>query len=105
MTYRDTTITLNKLKFEEQQLIVALEDYTFTRSSDDRFSDEVMSKDLKQLRHDADSLSVVLQNCRKLSKRDFFPDRNDLSLSAGYRKSNGFRRMAGYRFAICDGCG
>ncbi len=71
MTYRDTTITLNKLKFEEQQLIVALEDYTFTRSTDDRFSDEVMSKDLKQLRHDSDSLSIVFDQLQQTQQKRF----------------------------------
>jgi|LSQX01.2.fsa_nt_gb lipopolysaccharide export system permease protein len=71
MTYRDTTITLNKLKFEEQQLIVALEDYTFTRSTDDRFGDEVMSKDLKQLRHDRDSLSIVFDQLQQTQQNRF----------------------------------
>ncbi len=72
MTYRDTNITLNKLKFEEQQLIVALEDYTFTRSTDDRFGDEVMSKDLKQLRYDRDSLSTVFNTLQETQQRRFF---------------------------------
>jgi lipopolysaccharide export system permease protein len=71
MTYRDTSITLNKLRFEEQQLIVALEDYTFTRSSDDRFGDEVMSKDLKQLRHDWDSLSIVFEQLQETQRNRF----------------------------------
>ena len=71
MTYRDTSITLSKLQFEEQQLIVALEDYTFTRSTDDRFSDEVMSKDLKQLRHDWDSISVVFAELQETQQNRF----------------------------------
>lgn len=66
MTYRDTSIELQRLKFDQQQLIVPLENYTFSRTDDDRFSDEVMSKDLQALRHDRDSLSTVFDTLRGL---------------------------------------
>lgn len=59
MAYRDTSIELNRLKFDNQHLIIPLENYSFTRSDDDRFGDEVMARNLKGLRADRDSLSAV----------------------------------------------
>ena len=56
MTYRDTTLKLNRIGFNEQQLIVNLDNYTFARSDEDSFGDEVMSKGLSALQHDVDSL-------------------------------------------------
>lgn len=57
MTYRDTSLSLNRVEFDEQQMIISLENYTFSRSENDKFSDAVMSRDIKGLRHDKDSLS------------------------------------------------
>ena len=60
LSYRDTTLTLNRLKFDEQQLIIALENYQFTRSEQDRFGDEVKSRSLAGLQSDRDSLGREL---------------------------------------------
>jgi len=56
MNYRDTTAELSRVSFDRQVVIISLEDYTFSRSSEDQFGNEVMSKNLKRLRHDRDSL-------------------------------------------------
>ena len=64
MTYRDTTLDLNRLDFKEQELIICLDNYTFTRSDDDRFSDEVMAKGLKALSHDRDSIAQKFDSLR-----------------------------------------
>jgi len=72
MNYRDTSAELSKVTFDRQLVIISLADYTFTRSEDERFGSEVMSKDLAQLRHDRDSLSaefdsvLVMQQTRIL---------------------------------------
>jgi len=58
MAYRDTSIELNRLKFDKQRLIIPLENYSFTRSDDDRFGDEVMARNLTGLRMDRDSLTA-----------------------------------------------
>ena len=60
LTYRDTTLELNRLKFDEQQLIIALDNYQFTRSEGDRFGDEVKSRGLDGLEHDRDSVGREL---------------------------------------------
>jgi len=71
MSYRDTVLELNTLKFEHQQLIVSLDNYTFSRSEEDNFGDEVMSKGLKALQHDVDSLSSRIDSIR-ISQQDRF---------------------------------
>ena len=68
MTYRDTTLDLNRLRFKEQELIICLDNYTFTRSDDDRFSDEVMAKGLRALSHDRDSISHKYDSLRYLQQ-------------------------------------
>ena len=60
LAYRDTTLTLNRLRFDEQQLIIALDNYQFTRSESDRFGDEVKSRSLDGLRSDRDSVGREL---------------------------------------------
>ena len=60
LAYRDTTLTLNRLNFDEQKLIIALDNYQFTRSEGDRFGDEVKSRGLSGLRQDRDSVGREL---------------------------------------------
>ena len=71
MAFRDTTLELNKLKFKEQQLIVNLDNYTFSRSEGDSFGDEVMSKGLHALQHDVDSLTHKIDSVRRLQNGRF----------------------------------
>lgn len=70
MGYRDTTLELNRLKFKEQQLIVNLDNYTFSRSEEDEFGDEVMSKGLAALQHDCDSLNHKIDSVKQLQTED-----------------------------------
>lgn len=56
MSYRDTTLELNRLRFDEQQLIISLDNYQFQRS-EDTFGDELKSLGLVRLRAERDSLS------------------------------------------------
>jgi len=74
INYRDTTAELSRLEFEHQTVIISLDNYSFTRSEDTRFGNEVMSKDLSRLRHDRDSLAsefdsllIVQQNRLRIS--------------------------------------
>ena len=59
MNYRDTTVNLVRSRFEEQQLIIPLENYTFERS-EDSYGDEIKSLGLKRLHNDRDSLSRLI---------------------------------------------
>ncbi|MBR6423956.1 MAG: methionyl-tRNA formyltransferase [Bacteroidales bacterium] len=62
LSYRDTTLTLNRLNFDEQQLIIVLDNYQFTRSNEDRFGDEVKSRSLSGLKMDRDSIDRALDS-------------------------------------------
>lgn len=55
--YKDTSLTLQKIDFSRQDVIIPLENYAFKKSDDARYGNEVMAKGLKQLRIDRDSLS------------------------------------------------
>ena len=68
---RDTTLEQNIITFDEQQMIVSRDDYSFERSDDERFGNEIMAKDLKTLTHDIDSLSTEYAELRPASARRF----------------------------------
>ncbi|MBR5856584.1 MAG: LptF/LptG family permease [Bacteroidales bacterium] len=57
--YRDTSLSLQKIDFSSQEVIIPLENYAFQKSDDARYGNEVMAKDLKQLAIDRDSLKKV----------------------------------------------
>ena len=57
MTFRDTSLELNRLRFREQQLIIPLDNYRFERSNSDVYADAIKSLGLKRLRNDRDSIS------------------------------------------------
>jgi lipopolysaccharide export system permease protein len=54
---RDTTLKQDIISFDSQTMLVARDDYSFERSDDERFGNEVMAKNLKTLIHDRDSLA------------------------------------------------
>ena len=57
MNYRDTSLELSRLRFDEQQLIIQLDNYSFQRSEKDNFGDELKSLGLKRLKEDRDSIA------------------------------------------------
>ncbi|MBR5700784.1 MAG: methionyl-tRNA formyltransferase [Bacteroidales bacterium] len=57
--YRDTTLTLQRIDFSKQELVIKLENYAFHKSDKARFSDQVKSMPLKLLNHGQDSLSAL----------------------------------------------
>lgn len=62
MSYRDTTMELDRVSFDYQQLIIPLENYSFTRSEEDQFGDEVRSRKLAQLTNDKDSIGILVDS-------------------------------------------
>ena len=68
---RDTTLKQDIITFDEQTMIVARDDYSFERSDDERFGNEIMAKDLKVLRHDRDSLTSEFALSRPSTLRNF----------------------------------
>ena len=57
--YRDTTLTLQKIDFIHQELIIPVENYSFQKSDSARFDDQVKSMNLTQLRYSQDSLGKL----------------------------------------------
>ena len=57
--YRDTTLTLQKIDFIHQELIIPVENYSFQKSDSARFDDQVKSMNLNQLRYSQDSLGKM----------------------------------------------
>ena len=57
--YRDTTLTLQKIDFRRQELIIPLENYAFQKSDSSRFNDQVKSMNLAQLQHSQDSIGTL----------------------------------------------
>jgi lipopolysaccharide export system permease protein len=58
-TYTDTSLALQRIRFSFQQIAIPLENYAFKGSSEGRYSQEVMAKNITQLRKDRDSLTIA----------------------------------------------
>ncbi len=56
---RDTLFPFQRIEFSRQELIISLADYSFQRSEEDKFSDEIMAQNLSQLRVARDSLDTA----------------------------------------------
>ena len=56
VSYSDTSLTLQKVTFDMQKIIIPLENYAFEKSSDNKYGNQVMAKNLSQLSRDKDSL-------------------------------------------------
>ena len=69
INYRDTTLSLQKINFSFQEIVIPLENYAFERSDDSRFGNEVMAKNLSQLKKDKDSLGTLCGNITDDYKR------------------------------------
>ncbi len=54
--YRDTTLQLQKIEFSRQEIVIPLENYAFHKSDSARYSDQVKSMSLKELRYGKDSI-------------------------------------------------
>lgn len=67
--YKDTTLSLHRIDFSRQDIIIPLENYAFKKSDDARYGNEVMAKGLAQLKADKDSLSEVFKNTLDIQTR------------------------------------
>ena len=59
MKYQDTTLSLQKIDFTRQDLVISLENYAFEKSDDGRYSDQIKAMNIEQLSRQKDSLEVV----------------------------------------------
>lgn len=58
ITSKDSTYTLQKIDFQMQEVVIPLSNYAFRKSDNSKYSNEVMTKGLTQLRADRDSLQL-----------------------------------------------
>lgn len=63
-TYRDTTLALQRIHFNQQEMIIPLANYTFEKSDSSRFGDQIKSMRVSELNVERDSL-------RKLTSESF----------------------------------
>lgn len=62
---RDTSRQLQRIEFKRQELVIPLANYTFEKSDSSRYGDQSKSMNLKQLRHEHDSLTADLARIHK----------------------------------------
>ena len=66
--YKDTTLTLQKIDFIHQELVIPVENYSFQKSDSSRFNDQVKSMNLDQLLYTQDSLGRMNAEARQQQK-------------------------------------
>ena len=75
MSYRDTSLQLQKITFGTQEMIIPLENYAFQKSEGAKFGDQVKAKSLSQLHHGKDSLTHLNDSARIVNTEAFFQKR------------------------------
>lgn len=74
--YRDTTLALQRVNFDRQELLIPLDNYSFEKSDSSRFGDQAKSMSVAQLRYQSDSLHHFLDsmnNVNYATARKFAP--------------------------------
>ncbi len=95
MTYRDTSLQLQKINFRRQDMIIPLENYAFKKSENAKFGDQVRAMNLKQLNHGKDSLSHLNDSARVANTAGFLSRRilryaNQLDTASHYQSQTPF---------------
>ena len=90
MSYRDTTLQIQKIDFVSQSMIIPLENYAFEKSENARYGDQVKSRDLAQLRTSRDTLrhdwdSVMVQQRNNFYQRNTLRYKKQLDTSAHFQ--------------------
>lgn len=58
VSYRDTTYELQRIAFDQQEMIIGLSNYAFDKSDTTDFSDQAKAKSTEQLAQDRDTLRI-----------------------------------------------
>ena len=89
--YRDTTLALQRVRFQKQELVIPLENYAYKQSDSARYGEQVKSMNLKQLQHGHDSLVNLVWLGTERHVREFRKE-NGLSyktqLDTGWREKS-----------------
>ena len=84
--YRDTTLQLQRIHFNRQDLVIPLTNYSFEKSDEARYGDQVKAMKLSKLRNDSDSLNKLLDSTKvmhwgPLTSPTFLAKRSQLDTS------------------------
>lgn len=92
-SYKDTTFQLREVEFKSQELIIPLENYNFEKSSENRYNNAIMAKNLKTLLKDKDSLNTSYTEINTKQNKNIFkaieiryPKQFDSSVAFSYTK-------------------
>lgn len=75
MSYRDTSLQLQRVNFRQQDMIIPLSNYAFQKSEKAKFGDQVRAMNLNQLSHGKDSLSHLNDSARVVNTATFMSKR------------------------------
>ena len=76
ISYKDTSFVLQQVNFSEQEVVIPLENYAFSKTDSDRYSNEIMSRNLSQLTADNDSLTKLYDKVYDSQKKKVIYDMN-----------------------------
>ena len=89
--YRDTTFQLRQVDFDMQEIVIPLENYAFQKSEENRYGNDIMSRNLQQLHHDRDSLGALYDETVSQQRKGIVysislntPRQLDTSVNKGY---------------------
>lgn len=90
MSYRDTSLQLQRINFRQQDMIIPLQNYAFQKSDKSKFGDQVKAMSLSQLRHGKDSLTNLNDSTRTVNLAAFMSKKllrysNQLDTAAHYQ--------------------
>ena len=71
LSYRDTSLMLQRINFKKQDLIIPLDNYSFQKSDSSRFGDQIKSMHLKPLKSMSDSLHQEIAKGHDSHYREF----------------------------------
>ena len=104
MSYRDTSLQLQKINFSQQDMIIPLKNYAFQKSDKSKFGDQVRAMNLKQLEHGKDSLTILNDSTRAVNLMSFMSRRflkysNQLDTASHFQGRTPFdySRMKGWK--------
>ena len=75
MSYRDTSLQLQKITFSQQDMIIPLQNYAFKKTEQAKYGDQVRAMNIKQLKHGQDSLNHLNDSARVKNTGDFLAKR------------------------------
>ena len=92
-SFKDTSYSLQQVDFGMQEIVIALENYSFQKSEEERYGNDIMARNLRQLEHDRDSIDSKYQVTSREQRRKVnynislqFPAQLDTLRNKGLRK-------------------